>query len=432
MTEIENEAVKKVTKLETRIQNKLDSLDNWNSSSIELLSGEIALVKTPEESTYGDTDETRSTSTVAMKIGELDEKGKPKPFKDLPWVSDRTAIHQGGSLTKGLRLGNTADGAIKDSTGQNTVLGIDENNNLNFGSTNYSTQIKGKYSRPKYVTSENNEGQDLALFADIPTSTSKLTNDSGYLTNETDPTVPSWAKQTTKPTYTASEVGAEAKGTSETKISAHNTETTAHNDIRLLISNLSTQLNALADSDDTTLDQLSEIVAYIKNNKSLIDNITTSKVNMSDIINDLTTNVGNKPLSAAQGVVLKAMIDAITVPTNLSQLSEDATHRVVTDAEKNTWNNKSNLKQATNGFDGAICAGSDGVAEYGKYCDFHNSKDTTSDYSTRLTCTGDHQNNVNLPSGAGTLVIGDKAYKIVTDTKAPTVDDKSIITIVIQ
>ena len=170
MVEIENEAVKKVTKLETRIQNKLDSLDNWNSSSIELLSGEIALVKTPEESTYGDTAETRSTPTVAMKIGELDEKGQPKSFKDLPWVSDRTAIHQGGSLTKGLRLGNTADGAIKDSTGQNTVLGIDENNNLNFGSTNYSTQIKGKYSRPKYVTSENNEGQDLALFADIPTS----------------------------------------------------------------------------------------------------------------------------------------------------------------------------------------------------------------------------------------------------------------------
>jgi len=30
----------------------------------------------------------------------------------------------------------------------------------------------------------------------------------GYITAETDPTVPSWAKQTTKPTYTASEVGA--------------------------------------------------------------------------------------------------------------------------------------------------------------------------------------------------------------------------------
>ena len=45
---------------------------------------------------------------------------------------------------------------------------------------------------------------------DVVLKTSDLTNDSGYLTSytETDPTVPSWAKQTSKPTYTAQEVGA--------------------------------------------------------------------------------------------------------------------------------------------------------------------------------------------------------------------------------
>lgn len=32
-----------------------------------------------------------------------------------------------------------------------------------------------------------------------------------------------------------------------------------------------------------------------------------------------------------------------TIPTQLSQLSEDTTHRVVTDTEKSTWNNKSNF-----------------------------------------------------------------------------------------
>lgn len=36
---------------------------------------------------------------------------------------------------------------------------------------------------------------------------------SGYLTEETDPTVPSWAKASQKPTYTASEVGAVAIST---------------------------------------------------------------------------------------------------------------------------------------------------------------------------------------------------------------------------
>ena len=108
------------------------------------------------------------------------------------------------------------------------------------------------------------------------------------------------------------------------QISTHNTNKEAHNDIRNLITGLTNRLNALADSDDTTLDQLSEIVAYIKNNKTLIDGITTSKVNVADIVNNLTTNVTNKPLSAAQGMALKALIDAITVPTKVSELENDS------------------------------------------------------------------------------------------------------------
>ena len=47
----------------------------------------------------------------------------------------------------------------------------------------------------------------------IPSKTSDLANDSGFLTQETDPTVPSWAKQPAKPAYTAQEVGALPAGT---------------------------------------------------------------------------------------------------------------------------------------------------------------------------------------------------------------------------
>lgn len=108
------------------------------------------------------------------------------------------------------------------------------------------------------------------------------------------------------------------------QIGNHNTATDSHNDIRLLVQGLTTRLNALADSDDTTLDQMSELVAYIKSNKTLIEEVTTNKVNVSDIIDDLTTNVANKPLSAAQGVALKALIDAITVPTKVSELTNDS------------------------------------------------------------------------------------------------------------
>lgn len=98
------------------------------------------------------------------------------------------------------------------------------------------------------------------------------------------------------------------------QIGTHNTNASAHNDIRLLIEGLTTRLNTLANSDDTTLDQMAEVVAYIKSNRDLIAQITTNKVNVGDIVNDLDTNVSNKPLSAAQGVALKALIDAITIP----------------------------------------------------------------------------------------------------------------------
>ena len=101
------------------------------------------------------------------------------------------------------------------------------------------------------------------------------------------------------------------------QIGIHNTNTAAHNDIRLLIEGLTSRINTLANSDDTTLDQMAEVVAYIKANRDLISQITTNKVNVGDIVNDLATNVSNKPLSAAQGVALKALIDAIKIPTSL-------------------------------------------------------------------------------------------------------------------
>lgn len=115
----------------------------------------------------------------------------------------------------------------------------------------------------------------------------------------------------TPPTPTAEQVGADSKGTATTVVSMHNSSAEAHSDIRALISNLSEKLNALADSDDTTLDQFSEVVAYIKNNKTLIESVTTSKINVSDIIDNLTTADVKKVLSANQGVELKKLIDTI-------------------------------------------------------------------------------------------------------------------------
>lgn len=126
---------------------------------------------------------------------------------------------------------------------------------------------------------------------------------------ERDPSVYNWAKAATKPSYTALEVGADPAGKAAGLLSDHNVSNGAHNDIRLLIEAHREEVNALLAVDDSTLNELSEIVAYIKNNKALIDSITSAKVSVSDIVNNLTTNVSNRPLSAAQGVAIKALID---------------------------------------------------------------------------------------------------------------------------
>ena len=176
----------------------------------------------------------------------------------------------------------------------------------------------------KYLTENPISGLDASTaeqnqvpVADGNGNWSWQTQQSGTGSEETDPTVPNWAKQPNKPTYTADEVKADPSGTAVSKINEHNTSSIAHDDIRELITELTSRLNALANSDDTTLDQLSEIVAYIKSNKSLIDSITTSKVSVSDIVDNLTSSDAKKPLSAKQGVALKALVDAITIPEKL-------------------------------------------------------------------------------------------------------------------
>ena len=72
-------------------------------------------------------------------------------------------------------------------------------------------------------TNKDDGSEKLAKISDVPVNVSQLANDSGFLTSytETDPTVPAWAKASTKPTYTASEVGADVAGTADTLVSTH-------------------------------------------------------------------------------------------------------------------------------------------------------------------------------------------------------------------
>lgn len=92
---------------------------------------------------------------------------------------------------------------------------------------NYLTAVPDGYAKGEDIPTKPEDigaqpAGNYALKNEIPTKNSQLQNDSGFLTGytETDPTVPAWAKQPNKPTYTADEVGAQPKGNYLTEVPA--------------------------------------------------------------------------------------------------------------------------------------------------------------------------------------------------------------------
>lgn len=105
--------------------------------------------------------------------------------------------------------------------------------------------------------------------------------------------------------------GGDPAGTAENAVKGHNQSRTAHEDIRLEIQAIRDSLAAFLDTDEETLNQLSELIAAIIANKTSVEALTNGKISVTDIVDNLTTNLSNRPLSAAQGVALKKLIDGL-------------------------------------------------------------------------------------------------------------------------
>ena len=224
-----------------------------------------------------------TASGLSKKVDKVDGKGlSTNDYTDVE-KQKLSGIEQGAEKNKVTSVaGKQGDVTLKKSD-----IGLDKVDNTSDAEKPISNPTKEALDAL---------GQNIqSVQKEIPKSVSQLANDSDFVSD--------------------TEV--------DSKVSTHNTAEDAHSDIRLKVKEISDRLSAFLDTDDTTLDQLSEIVDYINDNKELIDSITTSKVSISDIIDNLTTNVSDKPLSAKQGVILKALIDAITVPTKVSELTND-------------------------------------------------------------------------------------------------------------
>ena len=139
----------------------------------------------------------------------------------------------------------------------------------------------------------------------VPTKTSHLTNDSGFLTSytETDPTVPSWAKQSSKPTYTASEVGAVAKSGDT------------------MTGNLNLERHYLKFKNDADVTSTNTINIYSTTFRNAY-NETIGQLYVSQRIASIGAPVTDAHLTNKKYV--DDSINAISIPTKVSDLTNDS------------------------------------------------------------------------------------------------------------
>ena len=131
---------------------------------------------------------------------------------------------------------------------------------------------------------------------------------------ETDPTVPAWAKAEEKPTYTAEEVGALP---STTVIPSKLSELTADDEHETVTKEEKQAWNAKSDFSGEYRD--------LRGKPELAEWALQRE----------------KPTYTASEV--GALPDTTEIPKNLSDLQDDAEHRTVTDTEKQSWDNKSDF-----------------------------------------------------------------------------------------
>ena len=215
-------------------------------------------------------------------------------------LSDTKLDKSGGTMTGWIRFVALGSGGYLDLAydGENHRLMITDGWNENIA----------------YLEVPNASSGDRVAFTHdiptVPTNVSAFNNDAGYLTGytETDPTVPQWAKAPTKPTYTASEVGAlsSAGGT--------------------LLGNLTVE--STGEKSEISVEHGNEYIALrVKDNKATIETSDyTYEMPHGDGMVALTKNIPNVPewALAAQKPTYTASEVGATSPEAVSNIVSTA------------------------------------------------------------------------------------------------------------
>lgn len=175
---------------------------------------------------------------------------------------------------------------------------------------------------------------DKAVNVTVPTKTSDITNDSGFITvtdipdvTETDPTVPAWAKAATKPAYTYDEITNKPTLFSGSYNDLTNKPTLfsgSYNDLtdkptipsvdglasetyvqsavsdKATTTYVDTKVANLVNSAPTTLDTLGELATALQNNSGTVDALNSAignKANATDV-----TALGSRVTTAENNI----------------------------------------------------------------------------------------------------------------------------------
>lgn len=157
------------------------------------------------------------------------------------------------------------------------------------------------------TTGSYNDLTDKPTIPTVPTKTSDLTNDSGFITaddipavTETDPTVPAWAKASTKPSYSYDEITGKPALFSGSYNDLTNKPTLfsgSYNDLTnkptipsiaglATETYVNTKVADLVNSAPTTLDTLGELATALQTNSGTVSALNSAignKANASDV-----------------------------------------------------------------------------------------------------------------------------------------------------
>lgn len=347
--------------LKARIQHKHDIEANWlKATNFTPLASEIIVYDPDENYDYprikiGDgktninglpfvTKDYAKISDIPTKpedIGALPDSTviPTVPTKISAFENDKGYLTQHQSLDAYAKTADLGALATKDSLTASDVGALPDTTKI----PSTLSDLTADSTHRTVTDTEKNTWNAKANASDIPTKVSDLTNDKGYITSytETDPTVPSWAKAATKPSYTASEVGALP---STTKIpgalsdlnedATHRVVTDAEKEAWNAKSNFSGNYADL--NGKPTIPTVPTKISAFENDAKYLTTFTETDPTVPD-----WAKAKEKPTYTASEV--GALPDSTQIPSKLSDLNEDTSHRLVTEAEKATWNAKSNF-----------------------------------------------------------------------------------------